>query len=251
MSTPHHPGTRPAPTPTGAPSAPIRRQYVSFSFYKLLPDFRRLPLEQQTKLLGDLVQLVENHDRQKMILLTYSCVGTRADVDLMFWKISFDLDELQRFTAAINRLPLAGYFVTAASYLSQTKRSTYLDKLDPSHEESRTIIRPGKHRYVFVYPFVKTREWYLLSEQARQGIMDEHIEVGTNYQSVRLNTTYSFGLDDQDFVVAFETENPGDFLDLVQELRETEGSKYTVRDTPIYTCVQTPIGELVKQLAGV
>lgn len=251
MTSPHLPGAQPARVPGGAPAVPVRRQYVSFAFYRLLPEFRRLPREQQATLLGELVQLVERHDRQKMILLTYSCVGTRADVDVMFWKISFDLDELQRFTAAINRLPLAAYFVAAASYLSQTKRSTYLDKLDPSHEESRTIIRPGKHKYVFVYPFVKTREWYLLSKQARQGIMDEHIEVGTRYQSVRLNTTYSFGLDDQDFVVAFETEVPGDFLDLVQELRETEGSKYTVRDTPIYTCVQTPIGELVKQLAPV
>jgi chlorite dismutase len=217
----------------------------------LLPEFRRLAQAQQTALLEGLVGLVENHDRQKMILLVYSCVGTRSDVDLMFWKISPQLDEIQRFSAAVNRLPLAGYLTTPASYLAQTKRSTYLDKLDPSHEESRTVIRPGKHKYVFVYPFVKTREWYLLSKQARQGIMDEHIEVGTRYQSVRLNTTYSFGLDDQEFVVAFETEFPGDFLDLVQELRETEGSRYTLRDTPIYTCVQTPVRELVGQLAGV
>jgi chlorite dismutase len=104
---------------------------------------------------------------------------------------------------------------------------------------------------VFVYPFVKSREWYLLSRQARQGIMDEHIEVGNRYQSVRLNTTYSFGLDDQEFVVAFETEHPGDFLDLVQALRETEGSRFTVRDTPIFTAVQTPPAELIRQLAAV
>ena len=81
--------------------------------------------------------------------------------------------------------------------------------------------------------------------------MDEHIEVGNRYQSVKLNTTYSFGLDDQEFVVAFETDAPGDFLDLVQELRETEGSRYTLRDTPIFSCVQTPIREIIKQLANV
>jgi chlorite dismutase len=83
---------------------------------------------------------------------------------------------------------------------------------------------------------VKTREWYLLSKEERQRIMDEHIRVGTAFPSVKLNTTYSFGLDDQDFVVAFESDEPADFLDLVMALRETEGSKYTVRDTPIYTC---------------
>jgi chlorite dismutase len=242
-------GTR--PVRGGAPATPVKRQYVSFIFYKLLPEFRRLPAEQQRAMLGQFADLVEGNDRQKMILLTYSCVGTRADVDIMFWKISFELDEIQAFTAAINRLPIAGYLTTPHSFLAQTKRSTYIDKLDPSHDESRTVIKPGKHKYVFVYPFVKKREWYLLSKHTRQGVMDEHIEIGNKYQSVRLNTTYSFGLDDQEFVVAFETEFPGDFLDLVQELRESEGSRYTERDTPIFTAVQIPIRELVKQLANV
>jgi chlorite dismutase len=236
---------------SGGPSTPVKRQYVSFLFYKLMPEFRRLPLEQQRAMLHQFAETVEGNDRQKMILLSYSCVGTRADADIMFWRISFELEEIQRFTAAINRLPIGGYLVTSHSFLAQTKRSTYIDKLDASHDESRSIIRPGKYKYVFVYPFVKKREWYLLSKHTRQGIMDEHIEIGNKYQSVRLNTTYSFGLDDQEFVVAFETEFPGDFLDLVQELRESEGSRYTERDTPIFTAVQLPIRELIKQLADV
>jgi chlorite dismutase len=263
-SNPQNSSTPAAPTPShgrpaGAPQArssavpatPIRRQFVSFVFYKLLPEFRRLPQDQQSAMLSQFADTIEGVDRSKLILLTYSCVGTRPDVDLMFWRIAFNLDDIQAFHAAINRLPIAGYLTTPHAYLAQTKRSTYIDKLDPSHDESRTIIRPGKHKYVFVYPFVKTRAWYLLSKHARQGIMDEHIEIGNKYQSVRLNTTYSFGLDDQEFVVAFETENPGDFLDLVQELRESEGSRYTERDTPIFTAVQTTPRELIKQLANV
>ncbi|MGN6367789.1 MAG: chlorite dismutase family protein [Phycisphaerae bacterium] len=245
------PGHAPAPQGVRPATTPVRRQFVSFAFYKLLPEFRRLPQDQQRAMLNQFAELVESNNREKLILLTYSCIGTRADVDIMFWKISFNLDDVQNFSAAINRLPIAGYLETPHSYLAQTKRSTYIDKLDPSHDESRTVIKPGKHKYVFVYPFVKKREWYLLSKQARQGIMDEHIEIGNKYQSVRLNTTYSFGLDDQEFVVAFETEEPGDFLDLVQELRESEGSRYTERDTPIFTAVQTPIRELIKNLANV
>lgn len=246
-------GARPMAAAQGGPTGAVaaKRQYVSYAFYKLMPEFRRLPQEQQAAMLTEWAELVEKNDRQKMILLTYSCVGTRADVDVMFWKISFSLDEIQAFSAAINRLPIAGYLTTPHSYLAQTKRSLYIDKLDPSHDETRTVIKPGKHKYVFVYPFVKTRDWYMLSRHARQGIMDEHIEIGNRYQSVRLNTTYSFGLDDQEFVVAFETEQPGDFLDLVQELRESEGSRYTLRDTPIFACVQTPMREIVRQLANV
>ncbi len=104
---------------------------------------------------------------------------------------------------------------------------------------------------MFVYPFVKTRDWYRLSRPARQGVMDEHIAVGNRYPSVKLNTTYSFGFDDQEFVVAFETDAPDDFLDLVQELRETEGSRYTLRDTPIFTCVRASMETIVRQLANV
>ena len=130
-----------------------------------------------------------------------------------------------------------------------TKRSMYIDKLDPFHTaESRTHIIPGKRKYLFVYPFVKTRDWYLLPLEERQAIMDVHIKVGNEYPSVKLNTTYSFGLDDQDFVVAFETEKPEDFLDLVMKLRETQSSKYTQRDTPIITCVQMPMEQVLGQL---
>jgi chlorite dismutase len=152
-------------------------------------------------------------------------------------------------TAAINRSVLGGYLTTPHSLVSMTKRSMYIDKVDPFHTaESRTHIIPGKRKYLFIYPFVKTRPWYLLPLEKRQEIMDTHIRIGNKYPSVKLNTTYSFGLDDQDFVVAFETEEPKDFLDLVMELRETESSVYTQRDTPIFTCVQMPMEKILSQL---
>jgi chlorite dismutase len=103
-------------------------------------------------------------------------------------------------------------------------------------------------RYLFVYPFVKTRAWYALPLERRQQIMNEHIRIGHKYPRVRLNTTYSFGLDDQEFVLAFESDHPADFLDLVMELRESEASQYTLRDTPIFTCVKAAGAELLKSL---
>ncbi len=248
-------GSQDAPATAAAvstgPATVRRRQFISFAFYKLAAEARRLPADKLAGMMQGLVDLVRGNDPQKMFLLVYSCIGTRGDVDIMFWKISFELEELQRFAAQMNRLELAGYLSTPFSYLAQSKRSTYVDKIEPSHDNVRSLIVPGKKKYMFVYPFVKPREWYLLSKQTRQGIMDEHIEVGNRYPSVKLNTTYSFGFDDQEFVVAFETDKPDDFLDLVQELRETEGSRFTLRDTPIFTCVQTPIEELVRQLVNV
>jgi chlorite dismutase len=99
-----------------------------------------------------------------------------------------------------------------------------------------------------VYPFVKTRAWYALPREQRQEIMNVHIAVGHRFPSVKLNTTYSYGLDDQEFVLAFESDYPGDFLDLVMTLRETESSSYTERDTPIFTCVAGSPADVLDQL---
>jgi nitrite reductase/ring-hydroxylating ferredoxin subunit len=138
------------------------------------------------------------------------------------------------------------------SYFSQTKRSIYEIRgaADATAEEERLVIDPSEAKYLFVYPFIKTRDWYQMSLHARQGIMDEHIEVGRKYPSVRLNTTYSFGLDDYEFIVAFETDEPSDFLDLVQELRETESSRYTLQDTPLFTCINMRLEEVLDALGG-
>jgi chlorite dismutase len=117
-----------------------------------------------------------------------------------------------------------------------TKRSQYEDRLDPSQRQ-KLQVKPGRAKYLFVYPFVKTRAWYALPFEERQAMMDTHIEVGHRYPTVKLNTTYSFGLDDQEFVVAFESDNAEDFLDLVMELRGTRASEFTLRDTPIFSCI--------------
>lgn len=216
---------------------PIQRQYVSFSFYKVSEEFRKLSAPERQKAKDSFIQAAEAF-RKDGILLAYSTLGFKAGVDILLWLISYDLDSFQKMDARLNQSALGPYLSKPASYLSMTKRSSYIDKHNHvgGTEESRTNILPGKFKYIFIYPFVKSREWYLLSKEDRQKVMDEHIRVGNMYPSVKLNTTYSFGLDDQDFVVAFETDTPQDFLDLVMALRETVGSKYTVRDTPIYTC---------------
>lgn len=225
-----------------------RRQLVNFTGFKLDAAFRRLPREEREAARAEFLAAL-NTPPQGMILLTYSTVGLRAETDLLLWRIAWKPEDFSAHSRLIYATRLGAYLHNAWSLLSMTKRSMYMDKLDPFHEpESRSRIIPGKRKYLFIYPFVKSRPWYLLPMDERQKIMDEHIRVGNKYPSVKLNTTYSFGLDDQDFVVAFETDEPADFLDLVMELRETEGSKYTVRDTPIYTAMQTPLDEILAQL---
>ncbi|HIE42430.1 MAG TPA: chlorite dismutase [Nitrospinaceae bacterium] len=232
-----------------AGETPVQRQYVSFLFYKLDPAFRRLPQEERDKGMQEFIDVLEEYDNSSdMILLCYSMIGLRGDVDIMIWRICYSMEEFQKMTTRILQTGLGKYLDTPYSYLSMTKRSMYMDFINPEHEEDRTHIIPGKAKYLFIYPFVKTREWYLLTQFTRQGIMDEHIYIGNKYPSVKLNTTYSFGIDDYEFVVAFESDCPDDFLDLVQELRETEGSRYVKEDTPIFTCVAMSIEDTVKSL---
>ncbi|HUB25113.1 MAG TPA: chlorite dismutase family protein [Tepidisphaeraceae bacterium] len=234
--------------PRQSSGPPIARQFVNFSYYKLDPAFRRLPAEQKEQARAEFLRIFE-HEHPGLLCLTYSTVALRPDCDFLIWRISQGPEAFQFQTTEINRSVLGGYLTTPHSLISMTKRSMYIDKVDPFHtQESRTHIVPGKRKYLFVYPFVKTRPWYLLPLEKRQAIMDVHIRIGNKYPSVKLNTTYSFGLDDQDFVVAFETDEPKDFLDLVMELRETESSVYTQRDTPIFTCLQMPMEKILGQL---
>ncbi|MBI2104411.1 MAG: chlorite dismutase family protein [Candidatus Omnitrophica bacterium] len=231
-----------------APTAEAR-QVVSFCFYRVDPAWRRLSAAEKRKQGGELLGAV-NAFSKKLMVLTYSLVGLKADVDFLIWRVGTRLEELQEMSGAVRQTTMAGYLTMPYSYLSMTKRSMYVDKLDPDHPDKRRCITPFHSRYLFVYPFVKTTEWYQLPFDQRQAMMDEHIVLGNKYKSVRIHTTYSFGLDDQEFVLAFETDEPRDFLDLVQEMRESKARPYTLRDTPIFTCVAKPMTEILKEIGG-
>jgi len=226
----------------------VNRQSVNFAFYKVDPAWRRLPKEEREASKKEFGAAVEEW-RQRMLLISYSTVGLRPETDFMLWRIADSLDLLQEMSRQLNRTALGAYLTTPYSFVAMTKRSIYVDKhVHPGQEGRRAAIVPGEYRYLFVYPFVKTRDWFLLPIERRQEMMDVHIKVGHQFPSVKLNTTYSFGLDDQEFVVAFESDKPADFVDLVMALRETEGSRFTLRDTPIITCIRKPIHETLDDL---
>ena len=231
----------------GEPGLESPRQYVNFAFYRVDPVWRRLSQNEREVGKKEFRAVVEEY-ASEMLIIPYTLVGIRADADLMLWRITYDLDLLQKMATKLLTTGLGAHLLPAYSYLAMTKRSIYVDKLDPDHPADRTRIVPGKSKYLFVYPFVKTRDWYRMTQAARQGMMDEHIQIGTRYQSVKLNTTYSFGLDGQEFVVAFETDKPGDFLDLVMEMRGTEASRFTLQDTPTFTCLARSMGEALDSL---
>lgn len=237
-----HVDSRTKPTP--------KRQYVNFAFYKIDPAWRRLPESERARGKQEFLRAIEEY-AGKVIVTAYSLIGIRGECDIMLWRISYELELFQDMTTKLLASGLGHYLTTPYSFLSIPKRSVYVDHHTQDNRDSqRLTIVPGQAKYLFVYPFMKTREWFLLKKAARQGMMDEHTEVGRRFPSVKLNTSHSFGLDDQEWVVAFECDKPEDFLDLVMALRETQASRYTLRDTPMFTGVRRSVKEMLDMLGG-
>ena len=233
-------GHRPAVSDTSH-GAPTRRQMVRYQFFKVDPAWRGLAPEVQEEGRRALEEAVTGF-AGRMLIRAYSTVGTRGDVDFLLWQVSTDLEPFGQLSTAIYSTPMGPYLSTPYAYLAMTRRSIYEIPEESESGTNRSLtIQPGQDKYLFIYPFVKTRAWYALPFEERQAMINQHIVVGRKFPSVKLNTTYSFGLDDQEFVVAFETDEAGDFLDLVMALRETRASEFTLRDVPIFSCVSTSL----------
>lgn len=229
---------------------PGRRQIVKFTFFKVAPEWRRLDDEERERQSAEFAGVIEEWAAHNLVRC-YSTMGTRGDTDFMVWHVSYALEEIQRMAGELLGTSLGGYLTTPHSYLSMTKHSAYVERYaGPGQDRAtRLALAPGAHNYLFVYPLTKMREWYGLPPEERQNIMNQHIAIGATYSSVKINTTYSFGLDDQEFVLAFETDEPGDFLDLVQELRGSTSSAYTLSDVPIFTCIAATPRRMLDALA--
>jgi len=226
-----------------------QRQFVKFTFYKADAAWRQLSPERRAEARSELCDAVDAF-ADRMLIRSYSLAGLRGDADFMLWLVSDDLAHFQSLATAVFSSALGPYLTVPYSYLSMTRRSIYKTPSESKDVDGRLRIQPGEARYLFVYPFVKTRAWYELPKEARQEMMDAHIGIGRKYPSVKLNTTYSYGIDDQEFVVSFETDSPSDFLDLVMELRETKASAYTLRDTPTFTCVAMPLPQALAAIGA-
>jgi chlorite dismutase len=219
------------------------RHFVKYTFLKVDPAWRRLDDSERARHKREFLAACEDFASERL-LRAFSLVGTRGDADIMLLSQATNLERIHEFHVVLAQSGLMKWCETPYSYLAMTKPSEYSD-------ESRLEVRPAHAKYLFVYPFVKTREWYRLPPDERWRIMQEHIKVGREFPQIDLNTSYSFGLDDQEFVVAFEGDDPAAFLDLVQKLRTTESSRYTKRDTPTFTCVSCSVERALNALDGV
>jgi chlorite dismutase len=226
-------------------SSPPTGQYVAYTFYRVDPAWRRLPDEERAVMKDAFAEVVERWGERFDHLRCYSTAGVRPDADLFLWKITERYEQLGELAAELNATALSGWLETPYSYLATTKASPYTQA-----RRARRIVPKGSP-YLVVYPFVKVRPWYALSEEERQRAMDEHIRIGREeFPSIHNHTTYSFGIDDQEFMTAFECDEPADFMHLMLRLRDSQASRYTERDTPIFVGQHTHIRTALDTLDG-
>lgn len=214
-------------------------RYVKYTFFKVDPAWRKLSVqdrEASKKQFLSALNQVEDMFKPK----SYSLVGTRGDADFMLWTITSSLETLQDLHSDLLKTELGKFLSTPYSYLAMLRPSEYFGR----HSERE----PVGSKYLFVYPFTKKREWYSIPFEERRRIMKDHVQAGQKYPSVTIHTSYSFGIDDYEFILSFETDHPEDFLNLVMDLRTTEASKYTALETPIFTCVKVEPGKMLDLL---
>ncbi|HYR63547.1 MAG TPA: chlorite dismutase family protein [Actinomycetota bacterium] len=227
------------------------RKMMRYVLYQVDPGWRSLPPEErslQKKEFADLLAATEGDPG--IDVHAYSTVGLRADADICLWEIADGPGPIQDLQARINATELGRLLRPAYSYLAMTRPSQYLGGHRHEGQEDQMPAGPVGSTYLFVYPMVKKREWYALPFEERRRIMGGHFKTGHKYPGVKIHTGYSFGIDDQEFVVAFEGESVSEFLELVEELRGSESSAYTERDVPIFTCVKLAVDAILDQLDG-
>jgi chlorite dismutase len=176
----------------------------------------------------------------------YSVFPARNDTDLMFWS-TWAADDVN-----VAGLAMKKYATVAATWRKflqpvQTLWGFTMPSMYSRGKSEQDIdpLEGPRSPYFVIYPFSKNKEWYLMSMDSRQGMMNEHIKLGKQFFDIKQLLIYSFGLQDQEFVVAYETGDLSKFSDLVKQLRSTEARKYTLIDTPVITCMHQSPQEFV------
>jgi chlorite dismutase len=223
----------------------IERRYVHALALGLDPAWRRLDRDERCRSAEQLAAAVGAPS--EVSTFAYSMVGLKAGVDMLLWSLAPSLEALEEMTAGTLRTGMGSWMRVRHSFIGLIAASQYVKR--PTSQE-QSLFSGERSRYLIVYPFTKSADWYLLAQGERQRVMNEHMKVGHRYQQVRQLLAYSFGLDDMDFLVAYETDDLPAFGELVRELRSTESRRSTVRDTPILTGIHRPIAEITALLGA-
>ena len=221
-------------------------RFVHAWLLRLDPAWRRLPRAERRADVEELCRAAEG-STDGLTQISYSTIGLRAHGDILLWRMADEIEAIEQSAAAQLAAGIGRWLTPSLSMIGLIRPSQYVRRATP---QEQSLFTGARSRYLVVYPFVKSTEWYLTSKEERQQVMNGHMRVGHRYPQIRQLLAYSFGLDDQEFIVAYETDDLVAFQDLVRELRETESRRSTIRDTPIVTGIHRPMAEILRMLDG-
>jgi chlorite dismutase len=242
------PGTTAAPeTAAGEPEAPppTTTTYVQALGLALEPAWRREPDDLRAADARAFLAAEAETAAAGVRTLACSTIGLEPGSDALLLRLAPSVEALEAAAVRLHRAGLGRWLTVRHSFIGRIAPSTYIRK--PSAQD-RSLLDGEPARYLVVYPFTKSTDWYLADPAKRQAVMNGHMKVGRRYPAVRQLLASSFGLDDQDFVVAYDTDDLAAFGDLVRELRSTESRRATVSDRPLLLGVRRTLRELVEAL---
>lgn len=217
--------------------------YANFWIYDVDREWRKLPDQERACAREQLAQVICASSDDVTLRGAYSTVGLRHDAALMLWTVTESLDAMQQLAVNINRSELGKYLINRYTFLGLALGSRYT----ADHAPAFISGTPPK-RYLSVYPFVKSHEWYQMPFEERRKAMAEHGVMGREYPHILTNTTSSFGIADHEFVVALETDDLEDMVKMVEYLRGAASRPYTTIDTPIILGTRKELEEALADL---
>jgi chlorite dismutase len=173
----------------------------------------------------------------------YSTAGFRADADLMFWWVAKSADDLQDLLTAFRRTEAGRTLQQQEQFLGLVRPAEF----SPDHLPAFVQGKEPK-KYICVYPFVRTPEWYLLDPKERGALLREHGGAGREFDDVWANTTSAFGLGDWEWILAFEADSPHRIVELIRRLRGTEARRYTKVEIPFYSGIRKELTDVLADL---
>jgi len=237
--------TETATRPHPASTTPTNTLFTGFLLYKRAESWFHDQAADWAAADTEVANLVSGAEEGVTLRGAYTVLGLHPDVDLMLWVVAPNLDQVQRFAIAFDKTAIGRNLRLVEAYHGMASGSVY----DSSH--SPAFLRgEDPKRYLSVYPFNKTPEWFQLPYPERRQLMVEHGEMGREYPSVLTNTVSSFGIADQDWIVALEDDDPATLIRMVQKLREAKVREWTSVDTPIYLGERKDLAAVLQDLHG-
>jgi len=199
--------------------------------------------DNKTRHVQDLENLFKSWDGRVTVRGSYSTVGFRPDADLMLWLTAGSPDALQEAVAEFRRTELGRLVDMTWSFMGVVKPAEFTADHAPAFVKGE-----APKKFLCVYPFVRTPEWYLLEREERAALLREHGEIGREFPQVLANTTSAFGLGDWEWILAFEADRADMLVDCIRRLRDAKARRFTKEETPFITGIRKSIGEVVSDI---